>query len=209
MRRGPDHQRRRAEREGAGDHLEPAGRAVAAARGEPGGQHEVADDESAERRSRHRLPERLEDRSGDAENEHRAEEQGAGAGVQPAALARRDRDRAGGQGEQPARDMDRHQDVHAASRRAASSGRYSRMSPGWQAKARADRLERREADRARLAGLEDRQVDDGDSDPLGELGQRHPAGVEQIVELDGDRHVTPSLRDRRASARPRRRCGRG
>src|SRR5205809_549211 len=62
----------------------------------------------------------------------------------------------------------------------------------------ADRIERREADRARLAGLEDREVGQRHSDPIREPGQRHPPIVEQVVELDGDRHVTPSLRGRRA-----------
>src|SRR2546423_8863542 len=62
----------------------------------------------------------------------------------------------------------------------------------------ADRIERREADRARLAGLEDREVGQRDSDPVGEIRQCHPAIVEQVVELDGDRHLTPSLRGPRA-----------
>ena len=62
----------------------------------------------------------------------------------------------------------------------------------------ADRFERREADRARLAGLEDREVGQRHSDPIRELGQRHPPVVEQVVELDGDRHVRPSLRGLRA-----------
>src|SRR5262245_23445047 len=57
----------------------------------------------------------------------------------------------------------------------------------------ADRLERREADRPRLAGLEDREVGEGHADPIGELGERHPAIVQEVVELDGDRHVRPSL----------------
>src|SRR5947209_15133154 len=62
----------------------------------------------------------------------------------------------------------------------------------------ADRIERREADRARLAGLEDREVGERDSDPVREVRQCHPAIVEQVVELDGDRHLTPSLRGLRA-----------
>src|SRR5215212_11576132 len=41
----------------------------------------------------------------------------------------------------------------------------------------ADRIERREADRARLAGLEDREVSQRHSDSVGELGQRHPPVV--------------------------------
>ena len=73
----------------------------------------------------------------------------------------------------------------------------------------ADRFERREADGAGLAGLEDRQIGERDVDLLGELGQCHPPVVEQIVELDGDGHVTPSLRGLRASACLRRTPGRG
>ena len=57
----------------------------------------------------------------------------------------------------------------------------------------ADRIERREADRARLAGLEDREVGQRHSDPIRELGQRHPPIVKQVVKLDGDRHITRSL----------------
>ena len=54
-------------------------------------------------------------------------------------------------------------------------------------------IERREADRARLAGLEDREVGQRHSDPVREFGQRHPSIVEQVVELNGDRHVRRSL----------------
>ena len=57
----------------------------------------------------------------------------------------------------------------------------------------ADRIERRKADRARLAGLEDREVGQRHADPIRELGQRHPPIVKQVVKLDGDRHVTRSL----------------
>src|SRR5215510_3566061 len=42
----------------------------------------------------------------------------------------------------------------------------------------ADRIERREADRARLAGLEDREVGQRHPDPVSEVGQRHPPIVE-------------------------------
>src|SRR5438067_7368049 len=56
----------------------------------------------------------------------------------------------------------------------------------------ADRFERRESNRARLAGLEDREVGERHSDPIRELGQCHPPIVEYVVELDGDRHVTRS-----------------
>lgn len=62
----------------------------------------------------------------------------------------------------------------------------------------ADRIERRKADRACLAGLEDREVGERHSDLIRELGERHSAIVENVVELDGDRHVTPSLQGLRA-----------
>src|SRR4051794_7209282 len=62
----------------------------------------------------------------------------------------------------------------------------------------ADRIERREADRARLAGLEDGEVGQRHPDPIREVGQRHPPIMEYVVELDGDCHVTPSLRGLRA-----------
>src|SRR5256885_10463647 len=42
----------------------------------------------------------------------------------------------------------------------------------------ADRIERREADRARLAGLEDREVGQRHSDPVREVRQRHTPIVE-------------------------------
>src|SRR5437899_7541119 len=58
----------------------------------------------------------------------------------------------------------------------------------------ANRIERREADRARLAGLEDREVGQRHSDLVRELGQCHPPIVEYVGEPDGDRHVTLSLR---------------
>ena len=47
----------------------------------------------------------------------------------------------------------------------------------------ADRIERREANRARLAGLQDREVGDGDAHAVGEFGQRHPPVEEHTVEL--------------------------
>src|ERR1043166_8601000 len=53
---------------------------------------------------------------------------------------------------------------------------------------RAQRLERRETNRTRLAGLQDRQVGEGDVDAARELGEGHSPVVEQAVELDGDRH---------------------
>src|SRR5205809_6471213 len=66
----------------------------------------------------------------------------------------------------------------------------------------ADRLERREADRLGLAGLEDREVGEGDVDARGELAQRHAALVQDFVQSHQDRHVTPSLRALPAAARP-------
>jgi hypothetical protein len=54
----------------------------------------------------------------------------------------------------------------------------------------ADRVERGEADRARLAGLEDREVGQRHSDPVRELGQSHPPIVEQVIEFDGDSHLS-------------------
>ena len=51
----------------------------------------------------------------------------------------------------------------------------------------ADRIERREADRSRFAGLEDRKVGQRHADSIRELGQRHSPVVKQVVELDGDR----------------------
>src|SRR5262245_29728993 len=53
----------------------------------------------------------------------------------------------------------------------------------------ADRVERRKADRARLAGLQDREVGQRHSDAIRELGQRHPPVVQYVVELDGDQTV--------------------
>jgi hypothetical protein len=57
----------------------------------------------------------------------------------------------------------------------------------------ADGIKRRKADRARLAGLEDREVGQRHFDPIREIRQRHPSIVKQVVELDGDGHVTRSL----------------
>src|SRR5579864_1185147 len=42
-------------------------------------------------------------------------------------------------------------------------------------------------------------------DPLGQLGQGHPPIMEHIVELHGNRHITPFLRGLRASTCLRRR----
>src|SRR6478672_9305477 len=74
---------------------------------------------------------------------------------------------------------------------------------GLAAQRAADRFERREADGAGLAGLENREVGERDVDAAGQLGQRHSSIVEPLVELDVDGHVTPFLRGRRASARLR------
>src|SRR5688500_7298157 len=68
----------------------------------------------------------------------------------------------------------------------------------------ADRLERGEADRLRLAGFQDRQVREGDVDARGEFRERHAARVQRFVETDDDRHVTPFLRGPRACVRPAR-----
>jgi hypothetical protein len=55
--------------------------------------------------------------------------------------------------------------------------------PGWPARERlADRIERREADRARLAGLEDREVGQRYSDLIRELGQRLGTGLTTLRE---------------------------
>src|SRR3954449_415160 len=68
---------------------------------------------------------------------------------------------------------------------------------GLAAEHSADRLQRREADRARLAGLEDREVGEGDVDLLGKFRQRHPPLVKKLVELDRDRHHTVPSRSSR------------
>ena len=49
-------------------------------------------------------------------------------------------------------------------------------------------IECREADGSGLAGLQDRQVGDGDADAVGQLGQRHPSLQQHAVELDFDGH---------------------
>src|SRR4249919_479090 len=68
---------------------------------------------------------------------------------------------------------------------------------GLAAQRLADRFQRREADGAGLAGLEDRQVGERDVDLLGQLSQRHPPLVKQLVELDQDRHqIVPSRSSR-------------
>ena len=81
------------------------------------------------------------------------------------------------------------------------------MSPGWHESAAqiASSVEKRIARAFPVFRID--RFTMRDADPLGELGQRHPPVVEQIVELDGDRHVTPSLRGLRASACLRRTRG--
>ena len=74
--------------------------------------------------------------------------------------------------------------------RSDCSASKRRMSPGWH-KRRADRIERREADRPRFAGLQDREVGKRDADPFGELGQRHAPIVQHVVELDDDHSDRP------------------
>ena len=64
----------------------------------------------------------------------------------------------------------------------------------------ADRIERGESDRARFAGLEDREIGQRHADPIREIGQRHPPVVQHVVELDDDGHVRPSLPGLRACA---------
>jgi hypothetical protein len=59
----------------------------------------------------------------------------------------------------------------------------------------ADRIERREANRPCLTGLEDRKVGERHSDPIRELSQSHPPIVKNVVELDSDRHIKLSLPD--------------
>src|SRR5688500_12613593 len=65
----------------------------------------------------------------------------------------------------------------------------------------ADGRESREAHRARLPGLENREVGERDPDPLVQFGQRETARVEQIVELDLDWHdqIVPSSLSRMAA----------
>src|SRR3546814_14365241 len=64
----------------------------------------------------------------------------------------------------------------------------------------ADRFERREADRAGLAGLEDRQVGERDPHPVRQPGKRQPAIVQPLVEPDDDRAKTLTTRSRRIAA---------
>ena len=91
------------------------------------------------------------------------------------------------------------------------TGGYRRA--GRRAPCRSHRASRTGIARA-LPVLRIGQVRQRDSDPVGELGQRHPPVVKLVVELDGDRHVTPSFRGLRACARlprtrgPARTCSR-
>src|SRR3546814_8213762 len=50
----------------------------------------------------------------------------------------------------------------------------------------ANSLKRREADRPGLAGLEDREVGKREADPFAEVGQRHAARMQEVVEPDHD-----------------------
>src|SRR5690606_2764641 len=52
----------------------------------------------------------------------------------------------------------------------------------------AQRFECREADRLRLAGLEDRQVRKRNADAITELGERHTPVQKDPIEGDADRH---------------------
>ncbi|KAG1078411.1 hypothetical protein G6F40_016718 [Rhizopus arrhizus] len=78
----------------------------------------------------------------------------------------------------------------------------------------ADRIEGGKADGACLAGLQDRQVRQGDVDAPGQLGQGHAPFLQHAVEGDDDRHqrvpirpdrpghrASPRLRQTRAPAR--------
>src|SRR5262245_24153026 len=59
-------------------------------------------------------------------------------------------------------------------------------------------FERREPHGAGLARLEDRQIGERDVNAIGELGERHPPGVEHVVEFHDDwhRYTVPSRSSR-------------
>lgn len=123
----PCHDRGGPESGRAGDDFEPAGCPIAPARSHPPGRDEIADQDSADRGTRFRHPERLKDRGGAAENEHRNDESGPGRAMQGAALADGGGDRAERQREHAAGDVDPHdrvveQAVHAACGCSAASG---------------------------------------------------------------------------------------
>ena len=67
------------------------------------------------------------------------------------------------------------------------------MSPGWQVSAQqmASSVEKRIARAFPVLRIERFTI--VMSDPLREFGQRHPPIVKQVIQLDGDRHVKPSL----------------
>src|ERR1700719_2319098 len=70
----------------------------------------------------------------------------------------------------------------------------------------ADCPKRREAHSPRFAGLQDRQVGEGDVDALGEFRQRHAPVVQQVVELDENGHQTVPSRSSRMRVPPRNTC---
>src|SRR5689334_21328812 len=51
-----------------------------------------------------------------------------------------------------------------------------------------DGVEGRETDRARLAGLEHREIRERDPDPLGELREREAPLVQHVIQSHEDRH---------------------
>ena len=61
-----------------------------------------------------------------------------------------------------------------------------RMSPGWQSEGPADAGQRAEPHRLGPTVLQHAEVDHRDPDPLGELGERHAAVGEHLVEVDRD-----------------------
>ena len=84
------------------------------------------------------------------------------------------------------------------SSRSPCSAANRRMSPGWHESASqiASSVEKRMARAFPVLRIE--RLASVMSDPIRELGQRHPPVVEDVVEHDDDRHVTPSLRGLRA-----------
>src|ERR1700722_19339172 len=73
---------------------------------------------------------------------------------------------------------------------------------------RTDGGEGGKADRLGLAGLEDREIGQGDVHLLGQLGQGHAPGIEQVVELDDDLHHTVPSSSARISLPRRKICAR-
>src|SRR5581483_8996194 len=67
----------------------------------------------------------------------------------------------------------------------------------------AERLECREANRPRLAGLEDGQVGERDADAIGELGQRQASIEQQAIQIDSYSHLIASDRERLLFVEPR------